>query len=82
MDHKIPVNPDWPRKKTPESSLIEEVAYNTKDTLYVHFKTNNSVYSYNPITPNQWKAMDAAVSASGYFIKHIKGNKKIKFNSL
>ena len=82
MDHKIPLNPDWPRKKTPESSLIAEVAYNTKDTLYVHFRTNDSVYSYTPVTPNQWKTMDAAVSAGGHFIKHFKGNKKIKFKSL
>ncbi len=83
MDHKVPVNPDWPRKKTPESSLIEEVVYNpAAQTLYVHFKTNDSVYSYIPVSAGQWKTMYDAPSSSGYFVKHIKGNKKIKYKSI
>lgn len=83
MDHKIPVNPEWPRKKTPESSMIAEYAYNEKDqTLYVHFKTNDSVYSYTPLTPGKWKSLESAISSGAYFSKHIKNDKSIKSQSL
>lgn len=83
MDHKLPVNPSWPRKKTPESSMIAEFAYNPKDqVLYVHFSTNDSVYSYTPVPENKWKALEAAPSAGGYFAKHIKNNKSIKNKSI
>lgn len=83
MDHKLPVNPSWPRKKTPESSQIAEIAYNAKDkVLFVHFSTNDSVYSYAPVSESQWKAMEASPSAGGYFVKHIRNNKSIRSKSI
>lgn len=83
MDHKIPVNPDWPRKKTPESSMIAEYAYNEKaETMYVHFKTNDSVYSYAPVSKNKWSSLESAISSGAYFSKHIKNDKSIKNKSL
>lgn len=83
MDHKLPVNPKWERKKTPESSMVAEIAYNEKDKkLYVHFSTNNSVYEYVPVEKSQWDKMIEAPSPGSYFSKHISGNKKIKFRSL
>jgi hypothetical protein len=83
MDHKIPVNPSWPRKKTPESSQIAEIAYNAKDSkLYVHFSTNDSVYEFSPVKPSQWKALENAISTGAYFTKHIKTDKSIRAKSL
>ena len=56
------------------------MAYNPdKKELVVLFKTNNSVYIYAPVERKQFDAMAESPSSGSYFIKHIKGNKNIKF---
>ena len=85
MDHKLttPPKPSWPRKKTPESSMIAEFMYAPEEQkLFVHFGTNDSVYTYVPVDQKKWDALDKAASAGAYFSKHIRGNKSIKAKPL
>jgi len=83
MDHILPINPSWPRTKVKNSGLIQEIAYYPeKKTLYVHFKTNDTVYAYAPLERKDYDKLADSPSVGGYFSNHIKNKKNLKCNKV
>jgi hypothetical protein len=77
---QFPIGPKGIRHKV-KSSMFDEVAFENF-TLYVHFKTNDSIYSYNPVSEKRYLELVDAPSASAYFNKHFKTKSKLKINKI
>lgn len=75
--------PDAIIQEVNNSSLVQEVAYVPSiKTMYVNFKTNDSVYSYVPVEESKFQKMIDSPSIGAYFIGHFKKSKELKVTSL
>jgi hypothetical protein len=81
MDHKFPINPDWQRHKFANSQMLEAGYDRKTQTMYVHFKANDTVYTYNPIPETKYNAMVESPSPGTYFHKHFRNKKDIKIKT-
>lgn len=72
---QFPIGPKGMRHKV-QSSMFDEVAFENF-TLYVHFTTNDSIYSYKPVSQKRYMELVDAPSASAYFNKHFKTKSKL-----
>lgn len=65
------------------SSQIQEVAYVPSiETMYVNFKSNDSVYSYVPVDRKKFDALKDSPSIGGYFYKNFKRSHELKVKSI
>lgn len=64
-----------------KSSQISEIGYVKEDlTLYVKFR-NNKLYSYAPVTPEQYDDFKNSDSIGSYFHTNLKMNSTLKINN-
>lgn len=62
-----------------ESSNIAEVGHNKEtNTLQVKFTGKGSIYQYNPVTEEAYKAMVGAESIGKWFNENIKTNQSVE----
>lgn len=64
-----------------KSNQISEVGYVAEDlTLYIKFR-NNKMYSYAPVSPEDYKSFKESESIGSYFHTNFKMNSKLKINN-
>jgi hypothetical protein len=64
-----------------KSSTIAEIGHVKEDlTLYVKFK-NNELFSYAPVSTEDYKSFKESDSIGSYFHKNLKTNSTLKINN-